>query len=138
MANRWNIPADLEREIEVRDQSCIYCHQAFASATKRGQRRSWEHIINDAALVSRENVALCCISCNASKGVKLLTVWLESRYCRSRGIHAGSIAPVARAAVRAAIGSAQSAAFLFVNQGESEPLIRAYLAGLGLPLREFC
>jgi thiol-disulfide isomerase/thioredoxin len=26
--------------------------------------------------------------------------------------------------------------FLFVNQGESEPVIRAYLAGLGLPLRE--
>ena len=26
--------------------------------------------------------------------------------------------------------------FLFVNQGESESVIRAYLAGLGLPLRE--
>jgi thiol-disulfide isomerase/thioredoxin len=26
--------------------------------------------------------------------------------------------------------------FIFVNQGESEPAIRAYLAGLGLPLRE--
>lgn len=26
--------------------------------------------------------------------------------------------------------------FLFVNQGESEPVIRAYLAGRGLPLRE--
>ena len=110
MANRWNIPSDLEREVEERDRACIYCGQEFSVATKRGQRRSWEHIINDATLVCRENIALCCISCNASKGAKLLAAWLQGSYCRSRGIHPGTIAPVAVNALRAQAGSAESAA----------------------------
>ena len=110
MANRGNIPEDLEREIESRDQSCIYCGQAFAEAISRGQRRSWEHIINDASLVSRENIALCCISCNASKGTKTLAEWLNTRYCKARGISFNSVAPVAKAALATAIQSAQSAA----------------------------
>jgi len=107
--NRWNIPAALELEVEARDQACIYCGVSFASATRRGQRRSWEHIVNDARLVSRENIALCCISCNASKGTKSLAVWLETGYCQSRGIRAGTVAPVAQAALQAA-GSAERAA----------------------------
>lgn len=30
-----------------------------------------EHIINDAKIIIRENIALCCCGCNASKGQKL-------------------------------------------------------------------
>jgi hypothetical protein len=108
--NRWNIPEALEVEVIERDQACVYCGRLFASATRRGERKSWEHIINDATLVNRDNIALCCISCNASKGAKDLAVWLETSYCRNRAIHAGTIAPVAQAALRAAIHSQCSAA----------------------------
>jgi hypothetical protein len=108
--NRWNIPKALEAEVRSRDQACIYCGCIFAAASKRGERMSWEHIINDAALVNRENIALCCISCNASKGIKELSAWLETPYCRNRGIHPGTVAPIAQAALRAAMGSEQSAA----------------------------
>ena len=96
--NRWGIPDWLEKEVRVRDGRCIYCGVDFAvDSAQRRARPSWEHIVNDAGIVTRENIALCCIGCNASKGVKSLSVWLQSKYCVSRGIAMGSIADVARA-----------------------------------------
>jgi hypothetical protein len=98
--NRWNIPDWLEREVLERDRNCIYCGISFAaSSSLRCARPSWEHIVNDARLVTRENIALCCIGCNASKGAKDLAAWLESKYCRSRGITEFTVASVARSAL---------------------------------------
>jgi hypothetical protein len=96
--NRWNIPDWLEREVIERDRRCIYCGVEFVSpiATRRCAP-SWEHIVNDARIVTRENIARCCISCNASKGTKDLAAWLQSKYCRTRGITAESVATVVRA-----------------------------------------
>ena len=104
--NRWNIPEPLELEVRERDRACIYCRGIFASASKRGERMSWEHIINDARLVNRENIALSCISCNASKGAKALAAWLQTNYCHNRGINSGTIAPIAQAALLATMRSA--------------------------------
>jgi hypothetical protein len=96
--NRWNIPNWLEREVIERDRRCVYCGVDFADqgATRR-DRPSWEHLVNDARIISRENIARCCIGCNASKGTKSLIVWLESKYCRIRGTTRDSVADVARA-----------------------------------------
>jgi 5-methylcytosine-specific restriction endonuclease McrA len=97
--NRWNIPAWLEAEVIQRDRSCVYCGVQFlAIPTKRGQRPSWEHIVNDARIVTRESIARCCISCNASKGAKDLAAWVESRYCTGLGISESTVAPVVREA----------------------------------------
>jgi hypothetical protein len=98
--NRWNIPGWLEQDIRARDSRCIYCGVEFGSnpADRRG-RPSWEHIINDAKIITRENIALCCMGCNASKGAKSLPAWLRSKYCVARGITVDSVAPVARAAL---------------------------------------
>lgn len=101
MPNRWNIPAWLEREVVERDRGCIYCRVSFATASARRDRPSWEHIVNDVSIVTRENIALCCIGCNASKGAKPLDVWLRSRYCVERGISSQSIAAIARSALAA-------------------------------------
>jgi hypothetical protein len=98
--NRWNIPAWLEREVVARDARCVYCGVSFEHfAQKRGDRPSWEHIVNDARIVTRDNIARCCMSCNASKGTKDLVIWLESAYCRARGISADSVADVIKAAL---------------------------------------
>lgn len=98
--NRWNIPAWLEREVVERDSCCVYCGvELVAGGIDRGRRPSWEHIINDARLVSRENIARCCISCNASKGTKTLAQWLQSQYCLRRGITSDSVAPIVKAAI---------------------------------------
>jgi hypothetical protein len=62
-------------------------------------RPSWEHIINDAKIVTIENIARCCIACNPSKGQKVLADWLQSNYCKRKSISEQSIAAIARSAL---------------------------------------
>ena len=100
MANKWNIPDWLEQEVRERDISCVYCCEPFTTASvSRKSVASWEHIINDAKIVTRENIALCCCGCNASNGQKDLSVWLEGKYCQSKGISKDSVAPIIKAAI---------------------------------------
>jgi hypothetical protein len=95
--NRWNIPDWLDREVMERDRCCVYCGVEFtAQGASPRDRPSWEHIINDARIITRENIARCCVGCNASKGTKSLVRWLESEHCRTRGITRESVAPVIR------------------------------------------
>jgi hypothetical protein len=98
--NRWNIPDWLEQEVLARDTACVYCGVDFLlPAQTRGTKPSWEHIINDARIVTRENIARCCMSCNASKGAKELKVWLQSKYCLRKGIHEKSVSQLVRNAL---------------------------------------
>lgn len=100
MANSWNIPAWLEKEVRDRDKVRVYCGQPFL-ATKVSARSSasWEHIINDASIITRENIVHCCRGCNASKGQKSVSEWLQSKYCKEKGITEDSVAPIIRAAI---------------------------------------
>ncbi|MBB3048957.1 hypothetical protein FHR99_003231 [Litorivivens lipolytica] len=100
MANNWNIPASLEAEVRERDTVCVYCRKEFLPPKESvKQSASWEHIINDATIITRENIALCCRGCNASKGQKQLSVWLQSEYCKVRGISPQTVAPVIKQAI---------------------------------------
>jgi hypothetical protein len=99
--NRWNIPDWLEREIIERDRCCVYCGVDFTEqSSRRRDKPSWEHIVNDARINTRENIVRCCVGCNASKGTKNLVEWLDSGYCRTRGITRESVASVVRSALR--------------------------------------
>lgn len=100
MANNWNIPDWLENEVRKRDRACVYCGIEFTPAkVSKKSAASWEHIINDAKIITRENIVLCCCGCNASKGQKRLSIWLQSNYCKDRGITADSVAPIIKQAV---------------------------------------
>lgn len=90
--NRWNIPVWLEQEIILRDKCCVYCGVVFSAEI----RPSWEHIVNDAHIITRENISLCCRACNSSKGIKPLEVWLGSAYCKRRGISKETVAEVVK------------------------------------------
>ena len=95
--NRWNIPDWLERVVIERDRSCVYCGVAFTGReASRRHYPSWEHITKDARIITRGNIARCCIGCNASKGKKTLLAWLMSPYCAARGITGTSVASVVR------------------------------------------
>ena len=101
MANKWNIPDWLEKEVRERDTACVYCGIEFTPVqVSRKSAASWEHIINDATIITRENIVLCCCGCNASKGKKPLSVWLQSKYCISRGIGSDTVAPIIKNALK--------------------------------------
>lgn len=99
-AARWKIPRELAMSVITRDDCCIYCRREFeAPSGPRSGCPSWEHIINDESLVSTSNIALCCVGCNSSKGTKSLANWLNSSYCRERGIASQSMAAIALSAL---------------------------------------
>lgn len=102
--SRWGIPEWFEHEVRARDLKCIYCGVAMVSRVRRGMPRhsvaTWEHIVNDARIITRENIALCCSACNTCKGARPLPDWLRSAYCARRGITRGSMAAVAQAALQ--------------------------------------
>jgi len=101
MTNNWNIPRWLEDEVRERDKECVYCRAAFTPHNvSRKSAVSWEHIINDAKIITRENIALCCCGCNASKGAKSLTDWMDSAYCKERRITRDTVAPIVQQAIR--------------------------------------
>jgi hypothetical protein len=97
--NKWNIPDWLEREVIARDACCVYCGIKFGSCGTRKSKPSWEHIINDEHIITRENIALCCISCNASKGARLLADWIISTYCKNKNITPQSVSDVVKGAL---------------------------------------
>lgn len=100
MANNWNIPAALEKEVRERDLFCVYCLALFLSHKESVKASaSWEHIVNDASIVTKENICLCCRGCNASKGQKPLSVWLQTKYCKEREITPETVAPIIKQAI---------------------------------------
>ena len=72
--NRWGIPEWLEREVKERDRTCVYCGtQMIEQLPPGGPRKAvatWEHIINAASIVTRENIARCCVKVQFKQGNK--------------------------------------------------------------------
>ena len=102
--NHWDIPDWLEREVKERDRTCVYCGtQMIEQMPPSGPRKAvatWEHIINDENIISRENIARCCAACNASKGTRRLSDWIQSTYCKRHGINNDTVADVVKEALR--------------------------------------
>lgn len=101
MANRWGIPKHVEELVKKRDTKCVYCGVVFSNEnSSRKDKSSWEHIVNDIRINGTDNIALCCMSCNASKGSKLLDDWLESDYFKKKEITVDSVADVVKMALK--------------------------------------
>lgn len=97
--NSWNIPGWLETEVRKRDTHCVYCGIKFNKNIKKDSA-TWEHIVNDAQIINKKNIALCCCSCNASKGAKELSDWLTSDYCKNKVITIENVAPIIKEALK--------------------------------------
>jgi len=98
--NLRNISTQLENEVRNRDTHCIYCGIKFEnSKLSKKNSQTWEHIINDETIITKGNIALCCFSCNASKGAKDLSIRLNSNYYKEKNITRENIAPIAKQAL---------------------------------------
>jgi len=73
--------------------------QKVPRGSPRNAMATWEHIINDARIITRENIALCCCACNSSKGQKNLPDWLQSTYCAKHGVNENTVAQVVKDAL---------------------------------------
>ncbi len=101
MGNQWNIPEWMEKDIIERDKVCVYCGIPFTTHEQcRKTSPSWEHIVNDAQIVTLENITRCCVSCNASKGTKDLSDWLNSSYCKKKEISTETVADIVKQALK--------------------------------------
>ena len=64
--NRWNISEWLENEVKERDKKCVYCGiLMIEKMPTEGPKKSvatWEHIINDETIITRENIARCWVA----------------------------------------------------------------------------
>lgn len=97
MSNKWGIPKEVEKFVIERDLFCVYCRVDFSiNHESRRTKPTWEHIINDITMSTVENIALCCTSCNASKGAKLLLNWLSSTYCINKKINERTVSDVVK------------------------------------------
>ncbi len=97
MANRWGIPKNVEELVKIRDTNCVYCGISFTnSIVSYKTRPTWEHIINDIRRNGPDNIAICCGSCNASKGSKNLIDWINGKYCLTKGITKDNVAAVVK------------------------------------------
>jgi hypothetical protein len=96
MGNRYGLlEADVDR-VRARDARCVYCRKAMIEPGVRGSStRDWatiEHLNHLPPWDNPETIAICCGSCNASRGPKPLMQWFGSPYCQQRGISPSTVA----------------------------------------------
>ena len=94
MANKWKIPEWPEKEVLVRNKSCVYCGVKFKNNSRNGV--SWEHANNKSKDVEKWNIVLCCQSCNSSNSVKNLSDCFESPHCLDKHISKKTVANIIR------------------------------------------
>lgn len=95
MANKYGIPEDNLQKIRERDISCVYCHKLMIDPKQGGQRKNWatiEHLNFMPPWNNPTTIAMCCWSCNSSRGVKKITDWFKSTYCLERNINIETVA----------------------------------------------
>ena len=88
MPNRFGVPATVEQRLRARDTRCVYCGKRFSRRT----RKHWptiEHLSEEPPFywshgLKEEGLAICCGSCNSSRGNKSLLDWFRTPYCIER------------------------------------------------------
>ena len=94
MKNNFGIPADVLHRMAARDISCVYCAKEF-SADSRRDMQTIEHLnekppFNWHEGLKEEGLAICCGSCNSSRGKQSLLDWFRTPYCTDRPIPIGA------------------------------------------------
>jgi len=107
MTNNFRIPDLLEKKIRERDKQCVYCHSSM-NAYPIKKDGKWSHNkFKTAATIEHfddeiiynppeEKLAICCMSCNTSRGAKELKEWFNLPYCKKRGINKDTVANVVK------------------------------------------
>jgi hypothetical protein len=106
--NRFGIPAETEQRIRARDTRSVYCGKQFSRASRKDMP-SIEHLHEKPPFHWQEGLkegglAICCRSCNSSRGNKSLRDWFQTPYCTQRDmpINSDTVAEPVRNYLRSA------------------------------------
>jgi hypothetical protein len=106
VANRFGIPPEIEAAIRERDKLCVYCscemHLYVGVRGTRSDKATVEHLDHRPPFhwkdgLKADGIAICCGSCNASRGAKTHAEWFRSQYCLERAINFDTVAEAVRA-----------------------------------------
>ena len=101
MANRWEIPQEIELRLKQAFRLCAYCGKKMRShAGILGcpqDKATFEHLNRHGPFrwsdgLREEHLVIACAQCNSSRGRKLLSEWFMSEYCIARGISPTTVA----------------------------------------------
>ncbi len=99
MSNKYGIPEKELIEIRKRDKTCVYCHKVMIDPRLGGRQSDWatiEHLNFMPPWNESSTVAICCWSCNSSRGKKKLLDWFKTPYCIEKNINNETIAKPVR------------------------------------------
>jgi hypothetical protein len=103
MSNQYGLPEKELEKIRIRDKTCVYCHKKMLD-TSSSNRRDWatiEHLNYLPPWNNPATVAICCGSCNSSRGQKKLMDWFKSQYCLDRNINKKTVAEPVKIFIKA-------------------------------------
>ncbi|MFH1938312.1 MAG: HNH endonuclease [Patescibacteria group bacterium] len=95
MKNKYGISENELRKIRVRDKVCVYCHKKMIEPSDNNCRKDWatiEHLNHLPPWDNSSTVAICCGSCNSSRGNEKLLDWFEILYCIEKNINYNTVA----------------------------------------------
>ena len=93
--NQYGIPDDELAAIRARDTICVYCRKSMIYPCVGKKQRDWATIEHFNVVPPWNNpltVAICCGSCNSSRGTKKLMDWFKTPYCVERNINENTVA----------------------------------------------
>ena len=99
MQNKYGIPEGRLDKIRERDKACVYCHKTMIDPSNGNRRRDWatiEHLNHLPPWNNPLTVAICCGSCNSSRGNKKLLDWFKILYCTEKNISFNTVADPVR------------------------------------------
>ncbi len=95
MPNNFGLPEERLEKIRARDVDCVYCHKKMVAPSDGGFRGDWatiEHLNHLPPWNNPSTVAICCGSCNSSRGNKTLLEWFNMPYCLNKNINIETVA----------------------------------------------
>ena len=99
MTNRYGLPEEEVDRIRSRDIRCVYCHKEMYKPSQYIKRQDWatiEHLNHLPPWDNPKTIAICCFSCNASRGDRTIPDWFEMEYCKSKDINFNTVAQPVR------------------------------------------
>ncbi|TSC89382.1 MAG: hypothetical protein G01um10145_539 [Microgenomates group bacterium Gr01-1014_5] len=108
MSNKYGISEKELIKIRERDKTCVYCHKVMIDPRSRGRRIDWatiEHLNFMPPWNNASTVAICCWSCNSSRGSKKLLDWFKGEYCLIKKINEKTVAKPVREFIKVQVKS---------------------------------